>query len=235
MPTFGAWENTVLDLAWDVADHISLHAYFDPESYDDVDAYLACPDELDRAIGDVIATADAVAARKRSRRRVSVSVDEWNVWYFSRAPDRRDAPFEEAPPLIEDTYTALDAVVVGGLLITLLRRADRVRIACLAQLVNVIAPIRTENGGPAWRQTTFAPFRDVARNARGTVLQVATEPPIHATAVHDGDRTLTVFAVNRAAEPVALEVVPHGFGRASALRAELEPRSWNLLRLPDAA
>ena len=129
--------------------------------------------ELDRMIDTVAATADAVAGRKRSRRRVSLSVDEWNVWYQSRArPGARDRPFEHAPPLIEDTYTVTDALVVGCTLITLLRHADRVKMACLAQLVNVIAPIRTLDGGPAWRQTTFFPFRDAARHGRGTVLRV---------------------------------------------------------------
>jgi alpha-N-arabinofuranosidase len=272
MPTFGAWEQTVLDLAWDVADHVSLHAYFDPERYEDTDAYLACSQELDRAIRDVVACADAVAARKRSRRRVSVSVDEWNVWYMSRAPDRREAPYEEAPRLIEDTYTLTDALVVGSLLITLLRHADRVSIACLAQLVNVIAPIRTRDGGPAWRQATYFPFMHVARHGRGTVLQVAADERLEATAVHDGDDGLTVFAVNRAAEPLELEAHLHGFGtpevaehlvladddpqacntaghphrvapwlaagarvEAGVLRAELPPRSWNVLRLRGAA
>ena len=115
------------------------------------------------------------------------------------ASSARDRPFEHAPPLIEDTYTVTDALVVGCTLITLLRHADRVRMACLAQLVNVIAPIRTLDGGPAWRQTTFFPFRDAARHGRGTVLRVEPEGPtyptegdeavpvLEATAVHDED------------------------------------------------
>ena len=81
MPTFGAWENTVLDLAWDVADHVSLHTYYDPARFESREAFLAASLDLDRTIDAVAATADAVAARKRSRRRVSLSVDEWNVWY----------------------------------------------------------------------------------------------------------------------------------------------------------
>jgi alpha-N-arabinofuranosidase len=218
MPTFGAWEDTVLDLAWDVADHISLHTYFDPARYASQAAYLGAPLDLERMIGAVAATADAVAARKRDRRRVALSVDEWNVWYQTprEAYERADEPFEVAPPLIEDTYTITDALVVGSTLITLLRHADRVRMACLAQLVNVIAPIRTRDGGPAWRQTTFFPFRDAARHGRGTVLRVEPQAPAYptetdeavpvldATAVLDQD-ALTVFAVNRDTEPLALE------------------------------
>ncbi len=202
MPTFGAWEDTVLDLAWEVADHVSVHTYYDPARFESTEAFLASSLDLDRMIDAVAATADAVAARKGSRRRVSLSVDEWNVWYQEprEAYERKREPFVEAPPLIEDTYTVTDALVVGCCLITLLRHADRVRMACLAQLVNVIAPIRTENGGPAWRQTTFFPFQHAARHGRGTVLRVepsgpsyATEaesdvPVLEATAVHDGER-----------------------------------------------
>ena len=286
MPTFGAWEDTVLDLAWEVADHVSLHTYYDPARYASPEAFLAASLDLDRMIDTVAATADAVAARKGSRRRVSLSVDEWNVWYQTPTEkfERRGEPFVEAPPLIEDTYTVTDALLVGCMLITLLRHADRVRMACLAQLVNVIAPIRTLDGGVAWRQTTYFPFQHASRYGRGTVLRVggdvptyATEgeeavPALEVTAVHDGDATLTVFAVNRATEPLALEATLHGIGapataehlvladddpdaantadhhdrvlpraltgariEAGILRADLPPRSWNVLRLERAA
>jgi alpha-N-arabinofuranosidase len=218
MPTFGAWEDTVLDLAWEVADYVSLHTYYDRAKYDGVDAYLACSLDLDRMIDTVAAAADAVAARKRSRRRVALSVDEWNVWHQTenRGYARTEGPFEHAPAITEDEHTVADALVVGCLLITLLRHADRVRMACLAQLVNVLPPIRTLDGGPAWRQTTYFPFRDAARHGRGTVLRVEPDAPgydvpdegevsvLEATAVLDRD-ALSVFAVNRGAEPLALE------------------------------
>jgi alpha-N-arabinofuranosidase len=202
-------------------------------------------------IDTVAATADAVAARKGSRRRVSLSVDEWNVWYQTPTEkfERKGEPFVEAPPLIEDTYTVTDALVVGCVLITLLRHADRVRMACLAQLVNVIAPIRTENGGRSWRQASYFPFQHVARHGRGTVLRVepsgptyATEgedaiPALEATAVHDGDQTLTVFAVNRAAEPLALEAALHLFGTPEVAEhvvlADDDPAAANTADQPD--
>ena len=251
MPTFGAWEDTVLDLAWDVADHVSLHTYYDPARFESTEAFLASSLDLDRMIGTVAATADAVAGRKRSRRRVSLSVDEWNVWYQTPTEkfERRGEPFVEAPPLIEDTYTVTDALVVGSILITLLRNADRVRMACLAQLVNVIAPIRTEGGGPAWRQTTYFPFQHAARHGRGTVLRVEPQAPtysteaesgvsvLEATAVHDGDRGLTVFAVNRSAEPLALEAVLHGLGSPDVAEhlvlADDDPQASNTADRPD--
>ena len=228
MPTFGAWEDTVLDVAWDVADYVSLHTYYDPQAYPDVDAYLACSLDLDRMISTVAATADAVAGRKRSRRRVGLSVDEWNVWHKTANPgfDDKRGPFRRAPALAEDDHTVADALVVGCLLITLLRRADRVRIACLAQLVNVLPPIRTLDGGPAWRQTTFHPFAHAARFGRGTVLRVEPEgetygvdgegavPALEATAVL-GDDGLTLFAVNRLGAPLPVEAVLRGLDGAA--------------------
>ena len=251
MPTFGAWEDTVLDLAWEVADHISLHTYYDPARFESSAAFLAASLDLDRMIDTVAATADAVAARKRSRRRVSLSVDEWNVWYQTPTEkfERRGEPFAEAPPLIEDTYTVTDALVVGCVLITLLRHADRVRMACLAQLVNVIAPIRTRDSGPAWRQTTYFPFQHAARYGRGTVLRVepdgptyATEgedavPVLEATAVHDGSDALTLFAVNRATEPLSLEAVLHGLGTPAVAEhlvlADDDPSAANTAEQPE--
>ncbi len=221
MATFGTWEDTVLDLAWDVADHISLHSYYDPADFDGIDAYLACSRDLDRMIRTVAATADAVADRKGSARQIGLSVDEWNVWHMSEHRVREEAagrPFRRAPAIAEDEQDLADALVVGCLLITLLRHAGRVRIACLAQLVNVIPPIRTLDGGPAWRQTTYFPFADVARFARGTVLRLEPDTPTHpvagegdvpgleATAVHEASTGhVTIFAVNRLDRPLRFD------------------------------
>jgi alpha-N-arabinofuranosidase len=156
-----------------------VHAYYDPAAYASVDDYLACSLDLDRTIGAVTTIADAVGRRRRSSKRIDLSVDEWNVWRLAEHQAREDpeAPFRQAPAIAEDEQDLADALVVGCLLITLLRHADRVRIACLAQLVNVIPVIRTVNGGPAWRQTTSYPFADVARLGRGTVLRTAVETP----------------------------------------------------------
>ena len=129
MPTFGAWEETVLDLAWEVADHVSLHSYYDPAEYDSVGDYLACSLDLERMIETVAAIADAVAGRKGSRKRIGLSVDEWNVWHMTEHRARGSdpsGPFRRAPALAEDEHDLADALVVGCLLITLLRHADRV-------------------------------------------------------------------------------------------------------------
>jgi alpha-N-arabinofuranosidase len=103
-----------------------------------------------------------------------------------------------------------DALVVGLVLITLLKNADRVKIACLAQLVNVIAPIMTEKGGAAWRQTIFYPFKHASIWGRGTVLRcpvtcekyssknIDDVPWLESVAVFNEEKNeLTIFAVNR--------------------------------------
>ncbi len=216
MPTFGEWEATLLEHAYDQVDYISLHHYFDPASHARAD-FLASGVVMDRFISDVVATADHIGAKLGKRKKIQLSFDEWNVWYHSRFTEPVDRDWAELPPLIEDDFTADDAVVVGDLLISLLRHADRVTVANQAQLVNVIAPIRTLPGGPAWRQSIFHPFALTSRLARGIVLDLRPQSPVLATeqhgdvaalsavAAHDDDQT-TLFAVNRAEQPLELHV-----------------------------
>ena len=223
METFPEWEATVLEHAYDYVDYLSLHSYYQNHEDDPAD-FLASSAGMDAFIRSVIATADYVKARKRSARTVHLSFDEWNVWFHSLEADRAVPPWRVGPHLLEDVYTLEDALVVGTLLITLLKHADRVKIACLAQLVNVIAPIMTAPGGPAWRQTIFYPFMHASRFGRGTVLDQRLDCPsyeskkygpvpfLEATAVDDGRGVLTLFLVNRStAEPAELEARLAGY------------------------
>ena len=214
MPTFGAWEQTVLGHAYDEVDYVSLHAYYE-ERDGDTASFLASAVDMDRFIESVVATADAVGAARKSPKRINLSFDEWNVWYTRRGA--ADAPGEVAeagwayhPPLIEDTYSVTDAVVVGTFLNSLLRHGDRVKIANQAQLVNVIAPIRTEPGGPAWRQTSYWPFARTAALARGDILRLAVRSDrgptarygevdlVDASGSYDADAgTVSLFLANR--------------------------------------
>lgn len=213
MPTFGSWERDVLTEAYDDVDLISLHAYY-YQVDDDLPSFLASAEDMDGYIDAVTAIADSVGAIRKSARKIMIAFDEWNVWYQratpSAPPTGEDWPV--APRLLEDHYNVADAVVVGGLLISLLRHSDRVTAACQAQLVNVIAPIMTEPGGAAWRQTIFHPFARTARHARGAVLDVLRESDSTATdrygdvAVVDAVATwddradeMAVFFVNRGA------------------------------------
>jgi alpha-N-arabinofuranosidase len=177
MPTFGAWEQTVLRHAYDQVDYVSLHAYYQ-EHEGDHGSFLASAVDMDAFIESVVSTADAVRAGGKHTKRINLSFDEWNVWYVTGrdTPDQphvieREGVWREHPRIIEDEYNVTDAVVVGTLLNSLLRHGDRVKIANLAQLVNVIAPIRTEAQGPAWRQSTFWPFARMAALAQGVVLR----------------------------------------------------------------
>ena len=223
MPTFGHWEHVVLSETYDNVDLISCHAYYEPKG-DDYGSFLASGVNMDRFIDAVVATADHVKAVRRSDKTINISFDEWNVWYQSRYNEVDKitdvAEWPVAPRLLEDSYSVLDAVVFGSLMISLIRHADRVTAASLAQLVNVIAPIMTEPGGPAWRQTTFYPFSLTARLAREVALELKLDCPTYTTEEYgevplvdavatrddDGERT-TVFAVNRSlTEEVMLEV-----------------------------
>jgi alpha-N-arabinofuranosidase len=221
MPTFGAWERTVLTHCFDHVDYISLHTYLNNYA-DDVPAFLASPDVMDDFIEEVVAIADSVAAERRSRKRIMLSFDEWNVWYRTRRnrADRTLPGWPVAPPILEEVYTMADALAFGGACISLLNHADRVKVACLAQLVNVIAPIMTEDGGPAWRQTIFYPFAQMSHFGRGQVLRAridcpdynaryydprgeqdlyfpVTAPYLKLAAVRDASGGLTLFALNR--------------------------------------
>jgi alpha-N-arabinofuranosidase len=211
LPTFGEWERVVLTDTYDVVDLISAHAYYWEED-GDLGSFLASAVNMDEFIAGVTATADAVGAARKTGKKIHISFDEWNVWYQNRAESKvpEGADWPVAPVLLEDRYNVADGVVVGNLLISLLRHTDRVHSASLAQLVNVIAPIMTEAGGPSWRQTTFHPFALTARHARGDVLRVAVRaetydtakfgavPLVDAVATHDKETgELVVFLVNR--------------------------------------
>jgi alpha-L-arabinofuranosidase len=206
MPTFGDWESEVLEHTIELVDHISLHAYYEPFG-DDVESFLASGAAMDRFIEDVSAIADAVAARRGLRKRIGLSFDEWNVWKekSKRAPGP-PSEWLHAPAFAEEEYDVTDAVVIGGLLISLLRHVDRVSAACLSLLTNVSAPIRTIAGGPAWRQTIYHPFALAAAHARGSVLRVALDAPMMTTDRH-GEVPVIDAVATTTADELALFVV----------------------------
>lgn len=176
MPTFGDWERTVLNEAYEFVDDISLHAYF--EERDDLASFLASAVTMDRYIEEVVSIVDEVAAAKGTDKRVELSMDEWNVWYLTRHEERfPPQDWMEAPRIAEDAYTVADAVLVGNLLISFLKHCDRVTSACISELVNTIAPIKTEPGGGAWRESTFHPFSLTARHARGRAVRLDITGP----------------------------------------------------------
>ena len=213
METFPAWEETVLDEAYEYVDYVSLHNYYGNRTNDTLD-YFASINDMDEFINTVVKVCDLVKRKHKGTKDINLSFDEWNVWFHSNEEDddtQKNHPWQIAPKLLEDQYTFEDALVVGLLIITLLKHADRVKIACLAQLINVIAPIMTEkDGGKMWKQTIFYPFSQASKYGRGVVLTPVIETTKHDTvsykdvtdiesvAVYNEEAgEITIFAVNR--------------------------------------
>jgi alpha-N-arabinofuranosidase len=240
MPTFGEWEYQVLSHAYDEVDYISLHAYYQEHDGDAL-SFLASANDMDYFIESVISTVDAVKAKRQTSKSINLSFDEWNVWYQQKG-DAEDqlhmvekAPWREHPRLIEDTYNVTDAIVVGTYLNSLLRHGDRVTIANQAQLVNVIAPIRSEENGPAWRQTIYWPFARMAELAQGQILRTVTSGDkfdskqygdadvVDVSATHDADAgRVAVFLANRGLEERAdVTMTLRGFRAGRVTRAEV--------------
>lgn len=251
MPTFGSWERTVLEHTYDQVDHVSLHAYY--EEYEgDRASFLASAVDMDAFIDEVAAIADRVGAARGSSKRLTLSFDEWNVWYQGRFVGQTNLDWTFAPHLIEDDYTSVDAVVVGSLMMSLLEHSDRVAIACQAQLVNVIAPIRTLPGGPAWRQSAFHPFALTARHARGNSLRTEVSSPRHGTerydevdtvqvsATHDPETgTACLLLVHRGLDgPLVVDVDVSGFGAGAEVLEHVQltgdGATTNTSKAPDA-
>jgi alpha-L-arabinofuranosidase len=177
-PTYIDWDRTVLEECYDAVDGISLHHYWGNtiENFNDSSKYLAMNLAMDRQIAEIIAVCDTVRAQKRSGKQLFLSFDEWNVWYRARDGDFANGHGKAAQHLLEEPYNLEDAVLVGGLSNSLIRHADRVKLACLAQLVNVIAPIATNENG-ILRHTIFYPYQWALKYAHGNSLSVAPEGP----------------------------------------------------------
>ena len=179
MPTYLEWDREVLEQCYDYVDALSLHRYVGntkEETGEDSSKYLALNLSLEKQIMETLAVCDLVRGHKRSPKQLWLSFDEWNVWYRARSGDAMNGHETEAPHLLEEIYNLEDALLVGGILNSLVRHADRVKLACLAQLVNVIAPIMTNSNG-LFQQTIFYPYLWALQNAKGAVLDVLVESP----------------------------------------------------------
>jgi len=180
MPTYLEWDREVLEQCYNRVDGLSLHRYFDNDESTggNTSKYLAMNLTMDKQIAETVAVCDLVRGHKRSPKKLWLSFDEWNVWYRARSGDAVDGHKKEAPHLLEEPYNLEDALLVGGLVNTLLRNADRVKLACLAQLVNVIAPITTNSDG-LFRQTIYYPYSWALQYGRGSVLSLLVESPTY--------------------------------------------------------
>ena len=234
MKTYPEWERIVLEHTYENVDHISLHMYF-ANREKKTGNYLALSEKLERYIDTIESTIKLVKANKRSKHDVYISFDEWNVWYHSNAQDRAilegNEGWPHAPRLLEDIYNFEDVLQVGLILNTFIRKSNVVKIACIAQLVNVTAPIMTDPMGAAWRQTIYYPYYFASVYGRGTALNLAQSGPVYkaeladevrfvdVAGVHDEtEGTLTFFVVNRHEhEAMDLDLALEGFGAGTVI------------------
>lgn len=228
MPTYPDWDRIVLETLYDQVDYISMHRYY--WFQDTLENFFASYKDMNDFIHTIKATADFVKAKKRSNKVMKISFDEWNVWYLN---EWKPAGWKKAPHILEDQYSLKDALVFSGMLNTLVNNADRVEIAALAQLVNVIAPIFTKENGSVFKQTIFYPFFAVSNYGRGEALRtIKTGPtfdskygPAHyvseAVSVNENKREIAVFLVNYAQEPMEIELELRSFGNLSFIDHQL--------------
>ena len=189
-PTFPVWDRKVLEYTYEDVDYLSLHRYYKYKG--DAKELITSFADMDRFIDTLSATIDYVKALKRTRKQVKLSFDEWNVWDSEMPLPGR---WLEGPESHQQYYTLLDALAVGGMLCTLINHSDRVRMACLAQLVNALSPVLTKNGGGMVKMPTYYPFMQVSTLGRGQALAVRVQAPMVETQ-HSGDvRTLQSAAV----------------------------------------
>ena len=227
IPTYPEWDRIVLEHTYDEADFISMHRYYEymPSRKNPLEDFLGSADDMAAFIETIRATIRYVRAKKRSKHDVYISFDEWNVW--SQHAKRTAPNWVRAPHLIEDQYTMRDLLVFGGMLNTLLNHADIVKVACLAQLVNVIAPILTQKGGAAIRQTIFYPFRYASENGRGEAIRsISTSDTfdsaygrarlINEAVTHDAaKKEVCVFLVNYGQSAADIDLELRSFGALS--------------------
>lgn len=216
--TYPAWDRIVLQHTYDYVDYLSMHRYYTyPDDTQNVTDFLSSHTDFDAFIKTVASAADYVKAYKRSKKVMKISVDEWNIWHTKPAPNGLDvhndcceARWTRGARRLENIYDLADALALAGMACTLINNADRVKMGCLAQLVNVIAPIFTEVGGGMFRQTIYYPYAMAIAFAKGTALRTVvcgekmescygdSEKVYTACAYQDGMYAL--FAVNKTAE-----------------------------------
>ncbi len=219
LPTYLEWDRQVLEYVGSYADYISLHRYVGNEAGDTLD-FLAVTNAVDRQIEEVDAVCRFIQGKTRSRKRTYLCFDEWNVWYRARTPKDLDGKGQFAPHLLEEVYNLEDALVVAGFLNSFIRHAHVLKIANLAQIVNVIAPVMTR-GDELLIQSIFYPFEMYSRRREGVSLLPVVNGPVYegrtngratfidASAILNQSQ-LHVFAVNRHPDEAAVVEISVG-------------------------
>jgi alpha-N-arabinofuranosidase len=183
MRTYLEWDREVLEQCWDTIDCISAHRY-SLNTAQNAAEFLAEGVDIERTLADYAGLLAYVRGLKRSSKQVYLSFDEWNIWYRKRGqPVYERGDWKTAPPLLEEIYNLEDALVAAQYLHAFIRRADLLKFACIAQLVNVIAPIMTRRDG-LYLQTIFHPFLWLSQHARGQSVHVSGGVPTYHAGKH---------------------------------------------------
>lgn len=230
MKSYPEWDRTVLMECYENVDYLSLHNYInrmqdenlakpDGREPDDIGTYLSRAMAIGKQIDEIAAICDSVKAVKRSNKTMYLAFDEWNV---HRHPEREYVKWQQASPIDWCHFDFADTLLFGGMLLNILRRADRVKIACQSLLVNTIPLILTEEGGKAWVNPTYYPYLQASHYGRGTLLQTVMKCETYDSKVFDEvpavehvvllqDDVITVFALNRSNEDIQLHIDFSGF------------------------
>lgn len=251
--TYPEWDRVVLQHTYDYVDYLSMHRYYTyPDDTQNVGDFLSSHTDFDAFIKTVASAADYVKAYKRSKKVMKISVDEWNIWHTKPAPNGLDvhndcceARWTRGARRLENIYDLADALTMAGMACTLINNADRVKMGCLAQLVNVIAPIFTEVGGGMFRQTIYYPYAMAIAHAKGVALRTVvcgekmescygdSEKVYTACAYEDG--TYALFAINKTAEEqicdLDFQVTPVRMTERTQLTGKLH--DYNCLEAPE--
>ena len=189
MATYPEWDRTALEIAWEHVDYHSMH-YYAGNHEDDTASYLASAVLFERFVDTLEGTLRYVKAKRRSKHDVYLSWDEWQVWYKG---DPLQGNWTEAPHLAEEIYNLEDALVVAQWLNVFLRKSHVLKIACVAQIVNVISWLHTRRDG-LLKQPSYYPFKLVSNLARGEALDVLVKAPQLETTLYDAVPALDVSA-----------------------------------------
>jgi alpha-L-arabinofuranosidase len=222
------WDRVVLEYLGPYADYISLHRYIDNPNNDTAD-FLAATNSIDRRIEHMEAVCRIVQAKTRSKKRHYLCFDEWNVWYRTQTEEHTKGRGKFAPPLLEEVYNLEDVLVIAGFLNSFIRHADSVKIANMAQIVNVIAPILTR-GDEMLLQSIFYPFAMFSRRRNGVAIQPVVIGPAYDSPSYGrvnyidtsailGDGVLHTFLINRSTGEQAEVGIDHASGKICSVES----------------
>ena len=226
VPTYTDWERIVLEYTYDFADYISLHQYYGGQEMG-TEEFLAQSVDMEEYIQTVIGICDMVKSKKKSNKKIDICFDEWGVWEISGeevADSVSSREWQVAPAFSEQIYTMEDALLFAGMLMAMVKKCDRVKVACQSLLTNISAAIMTENGAEVWVQPIFYPFSYMSRYGKGILMESILKSPCYLSKkgkeipyldqvviYNEKESELVLYLVNRKGEPAVVETVLQGF------------------------